>query len=98
MPDDAGSNNAPPLVGALLSNWGPPDGRVLGPDASGTVSAMAEGEAAMLIGIAHPLSLLEHPGGLATTFGLVVSKVEHEGGWMCVRRSFVRLGDAAEEL
>jgi hypothetical protein len=52
----------------------------------------------MPIGIAFPVGQVEHRRGPAATFRLMIDKVELEGRWLCVRREFIRLGDAAEEL
>jgi hypothetical protein len=52
----------------------------------------------MPIGIAFPVSPVEHRRGPAVTFRLVIGKVELEGHWPCVARKFIRLGDAAEEI
>jgi len=38
----------------------------------------------MPIGIAYPVGLVRHRKGPATTFRLVVGKVELEGRWICV--------------
>jgi hypothetical protein len=53
---------------------------------------------AMPIGIAYPVRLVEHRRGPATTFRLVVGKVEMPGRGTCVGRESVPLGEAAEEL
>ena len=59
---------------------------------------LADRTAAMPIGIAYPVGLVEHRRGPAKTFRLVVGKVELPGRWICVGREFVPLGEAAEEL
>jgi hypothetical protein len=41
---------------------------------------------------------VEHRRGPAATFRLVIGEVELEGHWLCIKREFIRLGDAAEEL
>ena len=51
----------------------------------------------MPVGTAYPV-VVEHHQGPATTFRLVVDKVELPGRRICGGRRFVQLGDAAEEL
>jgi hypothetical protein len=98
MPDQDASNNDGPPTGPFLSNWGPRDGPILGRDCPGAIGVLTEGKAAMPIGIAYPVGLVEHQRGPAQTFRLVVNKVELPGRWICVGREFVPLGEAAEEL
>jgi hypothetical protein len=87
-----------PLSGQFYSTWGPCDGPILGahePPALGVVDAPG---AIWPIGIAYPVGLVAHRRGPATTFRLIIRKVELEGRWLCVARQFLRLGDAAEPL
>jgi hypothetical protein len=49
-------------------------------------------------GIAYPVGLAEHRNRPATTYWVDVNKVELPGRWLCVGRTFVGLGEAADEL
>jgi hypothetical protein len=52
----------------------------------------------MLIVIAYPLGLVEDCSGPATAFRLVVGKTDLPGRWLCARRRFVQLSEAAEDV
>jgi hypothetical protein len=97
VPDHDAGHAGLPHSEPYLSNWGPLDGPILGYNCPGAMGVLAEGEA-MPIGIAYPVGLVEHRRGPAQTFRLVVNKTELLGRWLCIRRRFVQLGEAAEEL
>jgi hypothetical protein len=90
--------NTPLPRGPFFTNWGLLDGPILGCDESPALGVLAGRAAAMPIRIAYPVGLVEHRRGAATTFRLVVGKVELPGRWLCVGREFVALGEAAEVL
>ena len=98
MPDPDTTNDAPPPSGAFFTNWGPLDRPILGRDESPALGVLADRTAAMPIGIAYPVGVVENRRGIAKTFRLVVGKVELPGRWICVGREFILLGEAAEEL
>jgi hypothetical protein len=98
VPDKDARQADAPHPEPYLSNWGPLDGPILGHDTPGAIGVLAQGDAAMPIGIAYPVGLVEHRRGPAQTFRLVVNKTELPRRWLCVGRRFVRLGDASEQL
>jgi hypothetical protein len=59
---------------------------------------LAGREAAMPVGIAYSVGLVEHRRGPAKTFRRVANKTKLAGRWLCVGRVFVLLGEAAEDL
>ena len=93
---DPTTDDAPAPRGPFFTSWGPLDGPILGD--SPALGVLADRKAAMPIGIAYPVGLVEHRRGPAKTFRLVVGKVELAGRWICVGREFIALGEAAEEL
>jgi hypothetical protein len=80
------------------ATFGPLDGPVLRRHEPPALGVVADPGRPMPIGIAFPVGQVEHRRRPAATFRLVIGKAELEGRWLCVRREFVRLGDAAEEL
>ena len=89
---------APEPAGPFFSTWGPPDGPILRRDEPPALGVVASRGQPMPIGIAFPVGLVAHRRGPATTFRLVIGKVELVGRWLCVGRRFVKLGEAAEEI
>jgi hypothetical protein len=87
-----------PLATTLPPAWRTRPGPIRGNDTVGAVGVLAEGDAAMPIGIAYPVGLVEHHRGPAQTFRLVVNKTELPERRLCVGRRFVQSGEAAEEL
>jgi hypothetical protein len=88
---------------AYVTNWGPLDGPILGRSSPPALSVFLAGErlpgdVGLPIGIAYPTGLVERRRGPAVTFRLAIGKTELEGRWLCDRRAFVRLGEAAEPL
>ena len=98
MPGPATAHAAPLHTGPYLSNWGPPNGPSLSRDTPGAIGVLADGDAAMPIGIVYPVGLVEHRRGPAQTFRLVIGKTELPGRWLWVGQRFVQLDEVAEEL
>jgi len=65
---------------------------------SPALGVLAGRMAAMPIGIAYLVGLVEHRRGPAQTFRLVVGKLELPRRFLCVGRKFIPRGEAAEEL
>lgn len=81
---------------ALHSNWGPRDGPIRRRDRCPVMSVYAKPGDGVGIGIAYPTGFTADPKGSIETFRLVIGKTELEGRFICLRRRFVKLGDAAE--
>jgi hypothetical protein len=96
MPDPVTTDDPPPPRGPFFTNWGPLDGPIL--YESPALGVLAESAGGLPVGIAYPVSLVEHRRGRARTFRLIVNETELDGRWMCVGRRFVKLGEAAEQL
>jgi hypothetical protein len=89
---------APEPSGPFFSTWGPLDGPILRSDEPPAIGVVGEPGGAWPIGMAFPTGQVEHRRGAAVTFRLIIRKVELEGRYLCLRREFVRLGDAAEDV
>ena len=96
MPDPNATDDIPPYTGPFFTTWRPLDPPILGE--SPALGVLADRAAAIPIGTAYPVGLIEHRLGPAKTIRLVVNKVELPGRWLFARREFVPLGEAAEEL
>jgi hypothetical protein len=82
-----------------FANWGPKDGPILGRDRSPAIEVFHTADASHLpIGIAYPVGLIPGRNGPVKTFRLVIQDNELDGRFICDRRRFVRIGDAAEGL
>lgn len=82
---------------AYFTNWGPKDRPILGRDEPPVLGVLASGEL-MPVGIAFPTALVAHAQGPAVVFRLVIGKQELPDRYLCLGRTFVRLGEAAEEI
>jgi hypothetical protein len=98
MADRDPANDASPPSGPFYVTWGPTDGPILARDHPPTLGVVDAPDAVWSIGIAYPWGQVEHRRGPARTFRLTIGKVELEGRWICLRRQFIKLGDAAEEI
>jgi hypothetical protein len=55
-------------------------------------------ESLRTIGTAYATGWVQHRNAPLKTYRLVVYKTELPGLWLCIGRSFVRVGEAIEEL
>jgi hypothetical protein len=79
VPDQDAPAADPPRPEPYVSNWGPRTGPIRGNDCPGAIGVLAEADAAMPIGIAYAVGLVEHRRGPAQTFRLIVNKTELPG-------------------
>jgi hypothetical protein len=78
------------------SSWGPKDGPILWsaqPPALGLYESPGGG---MPAGVAYPVGWIQGSKAPVATFRLIVGQEEVEGVFLCDRRRFVPLGEAAE--
>lgn len=82
-------------VEVLVTDWGPRDGAILARDQPPVLGVQRPG-ALMPCGMAYPVGRLPTRRAPWAVFRLVVDGVELEGRYVCVKRAFVELGEAAE--
>jgi hypothetical protein len=88
---------APTYRGPLCANCGPVEGPILGRDIDHAIGVVpSPGSGLPVLGIAFPTGLLPDPRGARRVFRLAVPGVDPDDRFICVDRTFVRLGEVAE--